>query len=83
MGSNWHEAQQVCQHLDEDCLTLAPLAQHIWRLPSVEEASSIRVHYRPLLWTHLEPHSEAVGQFLAMLRFEQKNQTERLSEVLK
>ena len=45
--------------------------------------SSIRVQYRPLSWTHLEPHSEAVEQFLAMLRFEQKNQVKKLSEVLK
>jgi hypothetical protein len=37
-GSNWFEAQQVCQHLDEDGLTLAPGSQHIWRLPKVDEA---------------------------------------------
>ena len=36
-GSNWFEAQQVCQYLDEDGLTLAPAPQHIWRLPTVEE----------------------------------------------
>jgi hypothetical protein len=37
-GANWHEAQQVCQHLSEDGLTLAPIPQHIWRLPTVDEA---------------------------------------------
>ena len=37
----------------------------------------------PLSWTQLEPHSEAVEQFLAMLRFEQKSEAEKLSEVLK
>jgi hypothetical protein len=36
-GSNWFEAQQVCQHLTEDGLTLAPAPQHIWRLPTVDE----------------------------------------------
>ena len=37
-GADWHEAQQVCQHLSEDGLTLAPAPQHIWRLPTVDEA---------------------------------------------
>jgi len=37
-GSNWFEAQLVCQHLDEDGLTLAPGPERIWRLPTVEEA---------------------------------------------
>ena len=37
-GVTWHEAQQICQHLGENGLTLAPALQHIWRLPSVEEA---------------------------------------------
>jgi hypothetical protein len=37
-GSNWDEAQQVCQYLDEDGLTLAPDPQRIWGLPSVDEA---------------------------------------------
>jgi len=37
-GLNWHEAQQVCQQLDENGLTLAPVQQYIWRLPTVEEA---------------------------------------------
>jgi hypothetical protein len=38
VGANWHEAQQECQHLNEDGLTLAPVPQQIWRLPSVDEA---------------------------------------------
>jgi len=38
VGANWHEAQQVCQHLGENGLTLAPSLQYIWRLPSVDEA---------------------------------------------
>ncbi len=37
-GVNWHEAQQVCQYLGEDGLTPAPVPQHIWRLPTVDEA---------------------------------------------
>ena len=37
-GTDWHEAQQVCQYLDEDGLTFAPAPQHIWRLPTVDEA---------------------------------------------
>ena len=37
-GSNWFEAQQVCQHLSEDGLTIALAPQHIWRLPTVDEA---------------------------------------------
>jgi hypothetical protein len=37
-GVNWEEAQQVCQYLGEDGLTRAPMPQHIWRLPTVDEA---------------------------------------------
>jgi hypothetical protein len=37
-GTNWDEARQVCQYLGEDGLTLAPTPQHIWRLPTVDEA---------------------------------------------
>jgi hypothetical protein len=37
-GTNWHEAQQVCRYLGEDGLTSAPMPQHIWRLPTVDEA---------------------------------------------
>jgi hypothetical protein len=37
-GSNWFDAQQVCQHLSEDGLTAALVPQHIWRLPTVDEA---------------------------------------------
>ena len=37
-GGNWYEAQEVCQYLDEDGLALAPAPQHIWRLPTVDEA---------------------------------------------
>jgi hypothetical protein len=37
-GGNWYEAQQVCQYLDEDGLTPASAPQHIWRLPTVDEA---------------------------------------------
>jgi hypothetical protein len=37
-GTDWHEAQRVCQHLSEDGLTLASAPQHIWRLPTVDEA---------------------------------------------
>jgi hypothetical protein len=37
-GATWEEAQQVCQYLSEDGLTLAPAPQDIWRLPTVDEA---------------------------------------------
>jgi hypothetical protein len=37
-GADWYEAQQVCQHLSEDGLTPAPVPQHIWRLPTADEA---------------------------------------------
>ncbi len=37
-GTNWHEAQMVCEYLSEDGLTIAPAPQHIWRLPTVDEA---------------------------------------------
>jgi len=37
-GTDWVEAQQVCAYLDKDGLTLAPVAQHTWRLPTVDEA---------------------------------------------
>jgi hypothetical protein len=37
-GANWYGAQQACQYLSEDGLTAAPTAQHIWRLPTVDEA---------------------------------------------
>jgi hypothetical protein len=37
-GMNWHEAQRACQCLDEDGLTQSPVPQHIWRLPTVDEA---------------------------------------------
>jgi hypothetical protein len=37
-GTDWYEAQQVCQHLSEDGLTPTPAPQHIWRLPTVDEA---------------------------------------------
>jgi hypothetical protein len=37
-GADWYEAQQACQHLDQDGLALAPAPQHIWRLPTVDEA---------------------------------------------
>jgi len=37
-GTEWVEAQRVCAYLDKDGLTLAPVAQHAWRLPAVDEA---------------------------------------------
>jgi hypothetical protein len=37
-GADWHAAQKACQHLGEDGLALAPAPQHIWRLPTVDEA---------------------------------------------
>ena len=37
-GVDWYEARHVCQCLNEDGLTLASTPQHIWRLPTVDEA---------------------------------------------
>jgi len=37
-GADWYDAQQVCQHLSKDGLTLASIPQNIWRLPTVDEA---------------------------------------------
>jgi hypothetical protein len=37
-GTDWYEAQQVCAYLAQDGLTLASVAQHTWRLPTVDEA---------------------------------------------
>jgi hypothetical protein len=37
-GGDWYEAQQVCRYLSEDGATLASTPQHIWRLPTVDEA---------------------------------------------
>jgi len=37
-GGDWHEAQLACACLSEDGLTLAPEAQNIWRLPTVDDA---------------------------------------------
>jgi hypothetical protein len=45
VGAYWQEALQVCQHLGDDGLTIAPVSQHIWRLPSVGEAvQSMALH---------------------------------------
>jgi hypothetical protein len=37
-GVDWYGAQQACQYLSEDGLTRASTPQHIWRLPTVDEA---------------------------------------------
>ncbi len=37
-GTNWFEAQRVCQYLSDDGLSLASFPQHVWRLPTVDEA---------------------------------------------
>jgi hypothetical protein len=38
IGADWHKAQEVCQYLSEDGLTVGPMPQRIWRLPTVDEA---------------------------------------------
>jgi hypothetical protein len=44
-GGDWYEAQQACQHLSEDGLTLATIPQSIWRLPTVDKAvRSVALH---------------------------------------
>jgi len=37
-GGNWYNAQQACEYLGEDGLSIAPTPQRIWRLPTVGEA---------------------------------------------
>ena len=37
-GTNWDEAQEICQYLSDNGLTVTPAQQQIWRLPTVEEA---------------------------------------------
>ena len=37
-GGDWHEAQQVCEHLNEDGLSLSSEKLDLWRLPTVDEA---------------------------------------------
>jgi len=37
-GVDWYEANRACQYLNEDGTLLASTPQHIWRLPTVEEA---------------------------------------------
>lgn len=37
-GGDWYAAQQTCQYLSEDGLTLTLESQDIWRLPTVDEA---------------------------------------------
>jgi hypothetical protein len=38
IGADWFTAQQTCQYLSEDGLTPDSEPQHIWRLPTVDEA---------------------------------------------
>jgi hypothetical protein len=44
-GMNWLEAQQVCQYLSEDGLTLSSQPQNIWRLPTADEAVRSMAHH--------------------------------------
>jgi hypothetical protein len=37
-GANWYEAQEICQHLTADGFGQADEPQHIWRLPTADEA---------------------------------------------
>jgi hypothetical protein len=37
-GVDWYEAQRACQYLSDDGLTAVAGPQHIWRLPTVDEA---------------------------------------------
>ena len=37
-GTDWYGAQQACEHLGDDGLSLASTPQNLWRLPTVDEA---------------------------------------------
>ena len=44
-GTSWDEAQRICMHLSEDGSTVLDEEQHIWRLPTVDEAvRSMMIH---------------------------------------
>ena len=60
---------------------VAPIAQRTERCPPEAEAL-VRVQVGVPDWTHLEPQHEAVEQFLAMLRFEQRDKPAELPELL-
>jgi hypothetical protein len=46
-GADWHEAEEACRYLTEDGLTIAPVPQDVWRLPTVDEAvRSMALHGR-------------------------------------
>jgi len=62
-GGDWYEAQQACQHLGKDGLTLAPTPQDIWRLPTVDEAVRRRGHRA----VHLPRGAPGRGQAAARL----------------
>ena len=36
-GTDWYKANQICQNLNEDGLTINSSPQNIWRLPTVDE----------------------------------------------
>jgi len=38
-GGDWYEANQTCQSLNENGLTISKTPQKIWRLPTVDEAA--------------------------------------------
>lgn len=47
-GVSWDEAVEICAYLSEDGLTIMEESQHIWRLPTVEEAvRSMQIHGEP------------------------------------
>lgn len=44
-GTTWLEAQEICNHLSEDGLTIMTDEQNIWRLPTTDEAvRSMMIH---------------------------------------
>lgn len=36
-GTNWNEAQLICQNLNEDGVTISSIPRNIWRLPTTDE----------------------------------------------
>ena len=44
-GTDWYEAQKICQHLRDDGLSIALEPLFIWRLPTADEAVRSMAHH--------------------------------------
>ncbi|MBK8556216.1 MAG: hypothetical protein IPL65_10825 [Lewinellaceae bacterium] len=44
-GYSWHQATEICAHLQDDGLSLSDSALNIWRLPTIAEAVASQVRH--------------------------------------